>query len=91
MRVVPALVAIVALSALSGGCAVTQKLGLHIPGDPPVVVEGLRGRQTEAAWLREARLATPPGCAVDVITVLTDTDARFTFTCFGGGPNAGGL
>lgn len=91
MRAMSGLVLVLAMSAFSGGCAVTQKLGLQLMSEPPIVVEGLRGHQTEAQWIREAKLATPPGCSVDAIKVLTDSDAAFTFSCFGGGPSAGGL
>ena len=83
MRVMTSLVLVFALSAMSGGCAMTSKLGLHIASDPKVVVEGLRGQQTEDQWIKEAKLATPPGCAVETIKVLTDSDAAFTYTCFG--------
>jgi hypothetical protein len=93
MRAMTCVVAMLALSAL-GGCAVTQKLGLpalHIATDPAPVVTGLRGTQTEDQWLHEARLATPPGCTVETLTVLTEADAQFTFSCFGGGPTGAGL
>lgn len=90
MRAISGLVLVVALSAMSGGCAATSKLGLHIASDPKVVVDGLRGSQTEDQWIHEAKLATPPGCAVETIKVLTDSDAAFTYTCFGGDfPEAG--
>lgn len=91
MRAFTGLVLALAMSSLAGGCAVTNKLGLRLVAETPIVVEGLRGHQTEAQWIKEAKLATPPGCEVDGIKVLTDSDATFTFTCFGGGPNAGGL
>ena len=84
MRAISSLVLVFALSAMSGGCALTSKLGLHLAGDPKIVVEGLRGEQTEDQWIHEAKLATPPGCAVETIKVLTDSDAAFTYTCFGG-------
>ena len=84
MRATTGLVLVFALSAMSGGCAMTQKLGLHIASDPKIVVDGLRGEQTEDQWVHEARLATPPGCAVETIKVLTDSDATFTYTCFDG-------
>lgn len=89
MRAMTGLVVAVALSALGGGCA-SHKLGLpafHLASDPAPVVEGLRGSQTEDMWLKEARLATPPGCSVETVKVLTESDATFTFTCFGGGLN----
>jgi hypothetical protein len=85
---------VLALSAMSGGCAMTQKMGLpklRLLTDPPPVVEGLRGGQTEEMWLTEARLAVPPGCTVDSIKVLTDSEASFTFSCFGSGPLGAGL
>lgn len=91
MRAMSGLVLAFALSALSGGCAMTQKMGFHLVRETPILVEGLRGAQTESQWIREAKLATPPGCEVDSIKVLTDSDAHFTFHCFGGGPLAGGL
>jgi len=93
MRALSALALAVALAA-QGGCAMTGKLGLpafHLMSDPRPVVEGLRGSQTEEMWLHEARLATPPGCTVDSVKVLTDTDATFSFSCFGAGPLGAGL
>lgn len=93
MRAMSCAAVLLALSAL-GGCAATQKLGLpafHIVKDPQPVVEGLRGSQTEEQWLHEARLATPPGCTVDTVTVLTEADAQFTYSCFGSGPMGAGL
>lgn len=93
MRALSMLVLAFALAA-QGGCAMTKKLGVpafHLATDPKPVVEGLRGTQTEEMWLHEARLATPPGCSVDTITVLTDSDAQFTFSCFGAGPLGAGL
>ena len=89
MRAMIGIAVALALSTVSGGCAMTQKLGLpafHIVTDTPPVVVGLRGAQTEAMWLTEARLAVPPGCQIDTVTVLTDSDATFTFHCFGAGP-----
>ncbi len=91
MRAIASLTFVLALSALSGGCAMTSKLGLHFVSDPAIVVEGLRGHQTEDQWIHQARLATPPGCAVEGIKVLTDSDATFTFTCFDGGATVSGL
>ena len=88
MRAISNAVLVFALSAMGGGCAMTSKLGLpalHLASDPAIVVDGLRGQQTEDLWIKEARLATPPGCAVEEIKVLTDTDATFTYTCFPSG------
>ena len=86
MRAISGLAVLFVLSVPCGGCAMTGQFGVpafHLAGAPPVVVEGLRGQQTEDQWLRQARLATPPGCAVNGVTVLTDVDATFTFSCFG--------
>jgi hypothetical protein len=93
MRALSALALAFALAA-QGGCAMTSKLGLpafHLMTDERPVVEGLRGSQTEEMWLHEARLATPPGCTVESITVLTDSDASMKFNCFGSGPLGAGL
>ena len=92
MRAIATLTLVFALSAMSGGCAMTSKLtGLRFVSDPAIVVEGLRGEQTEDQWIHQARLATPPGCAVEGNQVLTDSDATFTFTCFDGGATVSGL
>jgi hypothetical protein len=78
-----------AVSVLASGCAATGLPRLRLQSEPAIVVEGLRGHQTEQQWIREAKLATPPGCTVETIKVLTDSDAAFTYACFGSGPNAG--
>ena len=91
MRAFATVTLVFALSAMSGGCAMTGKFGLKFVSDPAIVVEGLRGTQTEELWIHQARLATPPGCAVEGIQVLTDSDATFTFTCFDGGATVSGL
>jgi hypothetical protein len=94
MRAIAGIALVFAMSAASGGCAVTGKLGfagLQFVKEPAVVVEGLRGEQTEQKWIHEAKLATPPGCIVRGITVLTDSDATFTFACFEGGATVSGL
>lgn len=91
MRACAALTLVFAMSAMSGGCAMVDKLGLNLVSEPAIVVEGLRGHQTEDQWIHQARLATPPGCTVEGIRVLTDSDATFTFSCFNGGATVSGL
>jgi hypothetical protein len=88
MRAIAASFALLAATA-AGGCQSLPALRL-MPAPKPTV-EGLRGTQTEAQWLHEARLATPPGCSVRTVTVLTDSEAAFTYACFGTDPLTDGL
>lgn len=82
-----------AMAVAASGCAATSKLGIPkfaLVSDPAIVVDGLRG-VNEDQFIKEARLATPPGCAVETVHVLSESEATFTFTCFDGGATVTGL